>query len=88
MEMRSAENILRHELIGLECKVLRAKNKSQEGLKGKIVDETMKNIIIDGKTIPKSGSIFRIKLDKTVEVDGNFLVARPEDRIKKKVKKW
>lgn len=92
--MRVPKNITRHELIGLECTVVKASNKSQAGIAGKIVDETMKTVIIkhgtgENKRIPKKGTIFRIRLDnKEVDVDGNYLVARPEDRIKKKFRKW
>jgi len=90
--MRNASNILRHELIGLKCKIVGASNKSQIGIEGKIVDETMKTIIINNenkKTVEKKGTIFRIDIaGKKIEVDGNYLLARPEDRIKKKISKW
>ena len=88
--MRRPDNILKHELIGLFCEIIHANNKSQIGLKGKIIDETMKTILIDsGKRIPKQNTIFRIMLgSKKIDIDGNYLIARPEDRIKKKFKKW
>lgn len=91
--MRTAQNILRHELIGLDCIVIKADNKSQVGIGGKIVDETRKTIVIENakgeKTIPKQGSVFRLNLGKeTVEVPGNLLIAKPEDRIKKKLNSW
>ncbi len=90
--MRNAGNILRHELIGLDCKIVNSKNKSQISIEGRIVDETMKTIVIEGKarkTVEKKGTTFRVKLGgKNVYIDGDFIVARPEDRIKKKIKKW
>lgn len=91
--MRTASNILRHELIGLECRIVKADNKSQVGIGGKIVDETRKTIDIETakgfRTIPKQGSVFRLVLGKeTVEVPGDLLVAKPEDRIKKKFSSW
>jgi ribonuclease P protein subunit POP4 len=87
--MRTPKNILMHELIGLGCEVVAASNTSQIGVKGRIEDETMKNIVLEGKTIPKKGSVFRISLGKLrVDVKGDMLVARPEDRIKKKFRKW
>ena len=86
--MRNAENILRHELIGLECEVVAAANRSNVGIKGRIEDETMKTLVIGGKAVEKKGAVFRVKVDKTVDIDGNFLLARPEDRIKKKIHKW
>jgi len=91
--MRTPKNILRHELIGLWCKVVNASNKSQIGIEGKIVDETQKTIVLETKNglkrIQKKGSTFRLKLDKCwVEILGDDILARPEDRIKKKFKKW
>ena len=91
--MRTEKNILLHELIGLECEVIEAKNKSQIGLHGRIIDETMKTIMVSGpqsnKIIPKKGSKFRLKLNnKKIDIVGDFIIARPEDRIKKKLKKW
>jgi len=80
---------LQHELIGLRCRVVAARNGSHVGIEGRILDETMKMIVIDDKSVPKSGSTFRVWLDEAiVDVDGDAILARPEDRIKKKVKKW
>jgi len=41
------------------------------------------------KNIIKNSAIFRFKLydGQTVEIDGNLLVGRPEDRLKKKIKR-
>lgn len=87
--MRNPSNIVRHELIGLYCKVVHAQNKSQIGVEGKIADETMKTVVIGGKSIPKKDTVFRVRLGaKQVDIDGNYIVARPEDRIKKKIRKW
>jgi len=91
--MRTPKNILKHELIGLECKIVSSKNKSQVGVNGKIVDETLKTIVImvknKKKRIPKKDTIFRLSLGKQkVDINGNYILARPEDRIKKIVRKW
>ena len=87
--MQTAKNILLHELIGLQCEVVNAKNKTQIGLRGKIIDETMKTVIINSKRVFKCGTIFRLTVaGKKIDVDGSYLLARPEDRIKKKLKKW
>ena len=92
--MRTIKNILQHELIGLNCEVVNAENRSNIGIKGSIVDETMKAIEIkqsSGKTVAvfKKGLQFRLVLNgKKVIVKGDHLAGRPEDRIKKKVKKW
>jgi len=90
--MRSERNILRHELIGLQCDITDAKNKSLIGLRGKIIDETMKTVVIKAETrkrVQKKGTKFRIQLgDRKIVINGDFIAARPEDRIKKKFKKW
>jgi len=94
MTQITPQNILRHELVGLDVKVSRAKNQSMRGLKGKIVDETRNMLTLtDGGRkllIPKEVATFRFKLkDGTVvDVDGVRLVARPENRLKTKVKRW
>ncbi len=91
--MRTIKNILQHELIGLDCVVVYSKNKDNIGIKGNIVDETMKTLSIETgegvKKILKQGTEFRIDLDdKRVIIEGDYLISRPEDRIKKKIKKW
>ncbi|MEM7816365.1 MAG: ribonuclease P protein subunit [Candidatus Aenigmatarchaeota archaeon] len=89
--MRTPRNILLHELIGLECKVVGSKNKNHLGIKGRIVDETKNLIILETKKgikkISKKGAIFRLKLESSiVEILGDDILARPEDRIKRSIK--
>ncbi len=91
--MRTIKNIIQHELIGLHCKISDSKNKSQAGIEGKVIDETQKTIVIEtikgSKRILKATSTFRFLVNgRWVEVPGKLLVGRPEDRIKKRVKKW
>ena len=74
------------EFTGKELVVKTAKNKSLEGLKGKIIGETKKTFTIrtqdsGAKTILKEGCTFTIN-GKTVE--GETIALRPEDRIKHK----
>jgi ribonuclease P protein subunit POP4 len=88
------QNILRHELIGLDVKVARAKNPEIRGVKGRIVDETrnMLSVVERGTKllIPKDVVTFRFKLEDgtAVDVNGERLVARPENRLKTKVRRW
>lgn len=87
--MRTVRNILRHELIGLHCEVVKAKNKGQIGISGKVIDETQKTLNINGKKVEKNGTVFRITVDeKKVDIEGDYILSRPEDRIKKKIEKW
>ncbi|MEM5829622.1 MAG: ribonuclease P protein subunit [Candidatus Aenigmatarchaeota archaeon] len=89
------KNLVRHELIGLEVKIAKSTDPTQKGLKGKIIDETYKTFKIETeegreKIIPKANSVFIFTLPsgEKVEVEGKILVARPEDRIKKKFMRW
>jgi len=87
-------NILNHELIGLRVKVVKSTHPGYVGIEGLVVDETMKTIKVmddEGKVkiIPKGCCSFRFKLpsDVIVEVEGNYLIGRPEDRVKRVVKR-
>ena len=83
-------NVVRHELIGLTAEVVKSRNKSNAGLKGKIVDESYKTLVINGKRVFKDAITVTLMLPskEKVEVEGNLLVARPWDRIKKKLPKF
>ena len=88
----TADNITRHELIGLEAKISGASNKSQNKIKGLITEETRNTLTINyGKkemTVSKDGASFIFNLgDTSVEVEGKALIGRPEDRVKKKSKR-
>lgn len=81
--MRTAKNIKKHELIGLCCEVLYSTNKNQEGIKGVVEDETKNMLCIEGKKIQKKNAKFLFKLEKDVVINGEDIMFRPEDRIKK-----
>lgn len=87
-------NIARHELIGLKCAVSESKNKKQEGISGTVADETRSMIIISGDkkmhkiAKPDAEFIFTLPDGKKVKIRGSMLVARPENRIKMKLRKW
>lgn len=86
-------NILKHELIGLQCRVLKSRNSRQEGISGTVVDETKNMLVIEnGKNlrVAKAGAelIFTLASGRKMKISGSLLVARPENRIKMKLKKW
>ncbi len=91
--MISSQNILRHELIGLDVLVSGAANPGQMGLCGRIIDETKNMIAIQTvqgtKRIQKMHNRFRVHLpDGTfVEIDGSALILAPEKRINLQEKK-
>ena len=91
--MITSNNLVHHEFIGLKVHATSLKNKSLN-LNGTIIDETKNTIKIEDennyeKVIPKRGSIFVFELPngEKIEIDGNILSIRPEDRIKKRFKK-
>ena len=92
--MITPEDLARHELIGLEVKVIKCANKQLEGLKGRIVDESRNMLRIETpvgeKSLAKGLCVFSFHLPsgEWVKVEGSLLVSRPEDRIKKKLKRW
>lgn len=79
------------EFIGEELTVIRANNKSLEGIKGKIIDETKKTFKIRTqggrstekakmtRTILKEGAVFMIN---NHHITGADIAQRPDERIK------
>ncbi len=87
-------NIVRHELIGLKIKVENSTDPTQKGVRGTVIDETYNTLKIDDgdkeKTVMKGNCVFVFTLPdkRRVQIDGKLIIARSEDRIKKKFPKW
>lgn len=92
--MITPENLVRHELIGLQVRIEKCKAPQSKGLEGKVIDETRNTLVLESggkqKTLIKEDSVFlfTIPSGERVRVSGKIIVARPEDRIKKKLKNW
>jgi len=93
--MITPHNIFRHELVGLNVEVVKSSHKGFKGIKGEVINETKNTIMVEDiegceKIIPKNVATFQFTLPDNivVEIDGNIIVARPEDRIKKKFRKF
>jgi ribonuclease P protein subunit POP4 len=94
--MITSQNVLRHELVGLDVLVSGAANPLHRGLSGHIIDETKNLLIIETsqgvKCIPKMYSRFQLHLpgSELVEINGSVMVMAPEKRInlheKKRIK--
>jgi len=88
------QNLIRHELIGLTVRIIRANDSVMKGFRGVIVDETRNMLAINSKAsrimVPKGTATFRFKLPSgvQVDVDGERLIARPENRLKTRVRRW
>ena len=80
-------NLRKHELIGLQVEVLEAMDPSQARVRGRVVDETRNTLVLEvegrEKRIPKHGSRFRFDVQGGLEVDGEEIRFRPEDRVKR-----
>ena len=87
--MISCQNVIRHELIGLDVLVAGAANPFHKGVSGHIIDETRNLVAIQTqagiKKIPKYGSTLRLCLpDNTlVEIHGSALILAPEKRLRR-----
>ncbi|MCW3998549.1 MAG: ribonuclease P protein component 1 [Candidatus Bathyarchaeota archaeon] len=91
--MKITPNILKQEFIGTKSTISKSSHADYIGLSGKVIDETKNTFSIlhknKVKRLVKNSAIFRFKFcDGTiVEIDGNLLVGRPEDRLKKNIKR-
>ena len=94
--MITPKNLVHHEFIGLNVKVINKSNKSLKSY-GTVIDETKNTIKIEveengnfvEKIFPKVSSIFQFQIPtgEIIEIEGTILSIRPEDRIKKRFKK-
>lgn len=91
--MKVTPDIIRQEFIGTEIKVSKSKDPSYVGMSGKVVDETRNTFAISQKgkkkTVVKDLAVFHFKFSDgtVVEIDGKLLVGRPEDRLKKHIRR-
>jgi ribonuclease P protein subunit POP4 len=91
--MKITPEIVRHEFIGTEGKVAKSPHEAYLGCSGKVISETKNTFIFlnegQTKSIIKELATFNFKFDDgtVVEIDGKLLVGRPEDRLKKNIKR-
>lgn len=88
-----AAAIVQSELIGLKAKVVKSSNPSYVGISGSVVDETRNTLTIRqenrDRVVVKDQAVFQFTLlDGTViEVEGGVILGRPEDRVKKQIRR-
>ena len=91
--MNITPNIICCEFIGTDVRVAQSNHRGNIGICGKVVDETRNTFTIlhqgKKKTVAKdlSGFHFRFADRTIVEVNGRLLMGRPEDRLKKNVRR-
>lgn len=87
------ENLARHELIGLEVRVVTSSNSSQIGLSGQVVDETRNTFLLETKAKvlrfakKNTNLIFTLPDEQNVRVYGSILISQPENRISKRMQR-
>ncbi|NWF87030.1 ribonuclease P protein component 1 [Candidatus Bathyarchaeota archaeon] len=91
--MKVTPDIIRQEFIGTKLKVSKSNDPSYVGMSGKVIDETRDTFAIlhkgKKKTVVKDLAVFHFKLSDgtVVEIDGKLLVGRPEDRLKRHIRR-
>jgi ribonuclease P protein subunit POP4 len=84
--MITQENLLIHELIGLEVTIMKSNNEQIVGISGKVVDETKSMLFLNTingiKKIPKENSEWKFSFDKNESImNGNLITKRPQERL-------
>jgi ribonuclease P protein subunit POP4 len=91
--MKVTPDIIRYEFIGTHAKIAQSVHPGYLGLAGPVVAETRNTLTLihqgQSKSVIKDLAVFDFKFGDgtTIEIDGNLLVGRSEDRLKKSVKR-
>jgi ribonuclease P protein subunit POP4 len=91
--MKVTPDIISGEFIGTEGTISKSRHKAYVGMMGEVIDETKNTFTImhkgKAKSIVKDQALFNFKFSNgtIVEIEGKLLVGRPEDRLKKSIKR-
>ena len=91
--MKVTPDIVRHEFIGTQAQVAKSLHEDYVGLSGRVIGETRNTFTLldqgQARSIIKEFSVFNFTFNDgtVVDIDGKLLVGRPEDRLKKTVKR-
>jgi ribonuclease P protein subunit POP4 len=91
--MKVTPDIIRYEFIGAKGLVAQSPNMDYLGVGGLVVGETKNTFLFQGegkaRSIIKEAATFDFTFNDgtVVEIDGKLLVGRPEDRLKKSIKR-
>jgi len=91
--MKVTPDIVRYEFIGAQGKIAQSLHKDYIGLAGKVIGETRNTFTLlnqaQEKSVIKEFALFNFTFGDgtSVDIDGKLLVGRPEDRLKKSIKR-
>lgn len=82
------DNLIYHELIGLDARIVGSSNPALAGFAGRVTDETRNMLIFGDKKVPKACAefIFTLPSGTRVKVEGRLLLSQPENRVQMKFK--
>jgi ribonuclease P protein subunit POP4 len=91
--MKVTSGIIKQGFIGHDVKVARSAHQDYLEIMGRVLDETRNTFVIlqekKKKVVIKETAIFHFSMpDGTiVEIDGKSIVGRPEERVKKRIRR-
>ena len=91
--MKITPDIVRYEFIGAQANVASSLHESYVDMGGRVIAETRNTLTLldqgQPKKIIKESAVFNFSFEDgtIVEIDGKLLVGRPEDRLKKNIKR-
>jgi ribonuclease P protein subunit POP4 len=86
-------NIIRYEFIGTHGEIVESLHNGYLGLGGKVIGESKNTLTLlhegHAKNVIKESAVFDFTFNDgtIVQIDGKLLVGRPEDRLKKSIKR-
>jgi len=86
--MNPRGDLKRHELIGLEVEIIDSTHPGYIGIRGRVVDETRRMMVIEvggaEKKVPKGSCVFEfIDGGQRERIAGSEIEFKPEDRVKR-----
>ncbi len=91
--MKITADVINGEFIGTKGRIAESRHKDYVGISGRVVDESKNTFTImhagKAKSVVKEAAVFRFRFHDgaIVEIDGKLLVGKPEDRLKKSIKR-
>jgi ribonuclease P protein subunit POP4 len=91
--MKVTPDIIREEFVGTTSIVASSPQSGYVGIRGEVVGETRNTFTIQqqgtAKRVVKDQAVFQFQFSDgtVVEIDGKLLMGKPEDRLKKQVKR-